>query len=884
MKRCPKCNKQYDDTWEVCLGCSVKLQDTGSIEGVVQKCVDEVKNEINDIRSNMDVLQKRINILERGLTRESLMEKIGQQRSSAAEEIEDMPVQTQGITGKDYSLFKEEKPAPRKQRQNEPKPTYLFKEEKKKVSLSQNFEQMLGEKWFNKLGILAVVIGVVLLVGYSFRFFGAFGKLSIGYAFGLGLLSYGSFVERKENLSNFGKSLIAGGWAINYFTTFAMHHIPDVRLVQSPVIGMFLLIVVSAASIMHIYRYKSQLATSFSYLLMFITLMVTPISLYTVYAGLLVASSLIFFMYRLRWNSFALYGLVMSYLSYMTFLGRSPKVEIEIGHFIAVTAVLAIYWTIFSIAGLLMKDEESTDYFSKKALTFILNSGGASLCGALLISNGFEKYTLNLILIGIVAHLLWTAGTYVFDKRRECLINSTFTIGFCLLYASFRFSGYPLTVAYIIIAQIVLLAGIALKESYWRQLASVLLVVVFAKIVFVDSYIANFMATTAIHPSNILFNLNSRTLLFAGTFIMFLGNYHLYSHIKKKDMLSDNEKQWNILFSYFYPAIFAMGTWLDLPKVLTAPAWAILGVILLQIGISKNDEHKRIQGYILTIGAFSRLFLSNFTLSGAVGIISYRLLTVIPVLCIIYYCQLILKEQKRNNRSTESESMMPIFYTYMVFAGLMFLIRYEMPGVMVAPMWGLVSLGYVIKGVTSKEKYYMNICAIGAIATSVRVIYFNIMQPQYVAGVYLNMAYPILTAGLLYAANLIYTIRPVAGDDNVEDEALKKSIKSTQFVYALAATSAVTVLIIAKTSGVALTTCLAVEGLLLFLSGFIIKEKNWRFFGLLVLLATLGKVFLVDLRQLETIYYILSLIILGGLLLFVSYIYSKYKDRIGKIM
>ena len=55
-------------------------------------------------------------------------------------------------------------------------------------------------------------------------------------------------------------------------------------------------------------------------------------------------------------------------------------------------------------------------------------------------------------------------------------------------------------------------------------------------------------------------------------------------------------------------------------------------------------------------------------------------------------------------------------------------------------------------------------------------------------------------------------------------------------------------------------------------------------FGLIILLATLVKAFLVDLRQLSTIHYILSLIALGLALLFVSYIYTKNRDKIKKLM
>ncbi|MBF0217884.1 MAG: DUF2339 domain-containing protein, partial [Candidatus Omnitrophica bacterium] len=363
MKRCGSCGKTYDDSWKVCLECRVEL--SGGME-----------EDIREIRSAISSLSRRVDILESALKGEKPGEAPAFEKKSCSRPREVFDAAAKP----DFSIFRDNEQAstPHKKEKASIVGSFsLFKEEKgwKKTSISWNIEQMLGEKWFNKLGVFAVVIGVALLIGYSFKYLGPAAKIGIGYAFGLGLLGYGVFIEKKKDLSVFGRSLVAGGWAINYFTTFAMHHIPEVRLVASPVAGMALLVAVSAAAIAHIYRYRSEVATSFSYLLMFITLMITPVSLYTMSASILVAVSLIYFMYKMKWNSFAIYGMIMSYLSYVAFLARSPKVEIQFAHFAVITAYLGIYWLIFVIAGSLMKnDGEENEAISRKDFIFLLNS------------------------------------------------------------------------------------------------------------------------------------------------------------------------------------------------------------------------------------------------------------------------------------------------------------------------------------------------------------------------------------------------------------------------------------------------------------------------------------------------------------------------------
>ena len=45
---------------------------------------------------------------------------------------------------------------------------------------------------------------------------------------------------------------------------------------------------------------------------------------------------------------------------------------------------------------------------------------------------------------------------------------------------------------------------------------------------------------------------------------------------------------------------------------------------------------------------------------------------------------------------------------------------------------------------------------------------------------------------------------------------------------------------------------------------------------------TVAKVFLVDLSRLDAIYRILSFLVLGGVLLLVSFLYTKYRGRISE--
>jgi Predicted membrane protein (DUF2339). len=874
MMICRKCDKQYDDTWKVCFTCNSPLEDVILPSHKVENFQD-ARIEIRHVRAEISRLNERINRIEYGIS-----------------EKENKVNESQVIESK-LKVFEEKRVAKEevKKQPEQPAVKETISEPviQPRKSITGNFEQILGEKWFNKLGILAVVIGVTLLIGYSFQYLGALGKIGMGYAFGVGMLVFGHFIEKREGFSGYGKGLIGGGWAIAYFTTFAMHHIPSVRLVQNPILGMALLLGVSAITVIDIYRYRSQVATAFSYLLIFITLMISPVTTFTLWATIPVALSLIFFMYKMEWLEFSLYGMIMTYFTYMSWFGiaaKNNKAVMTEQVFLVACTFLIIYWTIFVVATLLTKKEKkgslhisSIDLdFGLKDFIHIINASAATLMGCGLLNYGFMRYLQPTLLLACGLYLGVTVITYLMKARSLCVISSTISIIFAAAYLAGRYSGYHLTVAYIILAQIVLFAGIILKESYWRIFSFVSLMAIIGKLLLVDGFTVKNTVLSS--------HLSTRTLLFSFAFLVYLANHFLYAGLKKRKMLIAIEESYPNIISYSYPLIYAMGTWLDLPKVLTGPCWVILGVILLQIGVMKDNRNQRIQGYILCIGAFLRLLMSNMLVTGGISVFSYRVLTSVPVLLILYYCVMLLQDKKTQNILKDSEKKMIFIFPYMVFTIIMCLVWYEVPKDLVAPIWGIIAIAYSLRGVYSKEKHYLSISSIAAISAGARALFVNILQGKYLVGAEGNVIFPIITIGALYLGNVfyIYSKESLKEMEGQGEGKVRAFLHSSRLVYSIVATILLTALLAVKLQGVLLTVSLGLEGMLLFLLGFGIKEKYWRIFGLAILLITLAKAFLIDLRQLSTLYYILCLIGLGLALLFVSYVYTKHKDKIKKLI
>ena len=68
---------------------------------------------------------------------------------------------------------------------------------------------------------------------------------------------------------------IGGGWAVIFFTTWALHHAGKQPLLTSEPIDLILMLIVAAAMVKHTLKYNSQLVTGFAFLLPSLTVTVT---------------------------------------------------------------------------------------------------------------------------------------------------------------------------------------------------------------------------------------------------------------------------------------------------------------------------------------------------------------------------------------------------------------------------------------------------------------------------------------------------------------------------------------------------------------------------------------------------------------------------------
>jgi hypothetical protein len=102
--------------------------------------------------------------------------------------------------------------------------------------------------------------------------------------------------------------------------------------------------------------------------------------------------------------------------------------------------------------------------------------------------------------------------------------------------------------------------------------------------------------------------------------------------------------------------------------------------------------------------------------------------------------------------------------------------------------------------------------------------------------------------------------------------------------HSLLGTGLLTALLFDRVSGGMLTVAWGTQGLVLLAAGFPLRDRVLRLSGMGLLAVCILKLFVDDLRFLDTLPRILSFIVLGAILVAVSWIYTRFRERVERFL
>jgi hypothetical protein len=321
------------------------------------------------------------------------------------------------------------------------------------------------------------------------------------------------------------------------------------------------------------------------------------------------------------------------------------------------------------------------------------------------------------------------------------------------------------------------------------------------------------------------------------------------------------------VFSAFGTLFILVGLWALLPSVAVAPAWAIVAMILLELGIA-IDRRWLIQQSDIAMGAsFVRLYFANFVGLGSTAGISHRLLTVGPAIAAYYY-----------QWSRSKQRVAGRFFLWAAAIACVTLMRFELGRVYTVAGWALFAIGLLLASRRWQVPDFRWQSYLIAVLAFARAWSTNFLAPDSFGGTPVRLLIAAIVIASFFACEIL------TPQDPAERPGIRPWERHARLFYSMLGAVLLTVLLYHEVSGTLLTVAWTLEGLALIAAGFPLRDRILRLSGLTLFLICILKVFFYDLRTLETIYRIVSFIVLGGILVGVSWIYTRFRDRIQRYL
>lgn len=325
-----------------------------------------------------------------------------------------------------------------------------------------SLETKIGLFWLHKIGIASLVFGIVFLITYSIQlcadpFLESVLKLGSGLVASIVLLILGAKMSGKDNQKWFAHGLTAGGWSLAYFTTYAAHYLPDVRVIQSLGVETVLLSLVAAGSLGSALRARSELMAIYSITLASITILMNGLNLFSDVSFLIIAITASILGNLQSWRKLFAYALACCYAgNFFCTLSHT----LSTGDGIIATTFLSLIWLTFTVGiGLSMPVEEK----AKNPLTILAVINAGLFATGLALFNRPELAGFHESIFAGAGIIYLLASRWMHLRNQEQLYVVHSLLGLFLINAakSMHFSGMSLL--FVDVLQIGLLAFVGLK-------------------------------------------------------------------------------------------------------------------------------------------------------------------------------------------------------------------------------------------------------------------------------------------------------------------------------------------------------------------------------------------------------------------------------------
>ncbi|UCF38977.1 MAG: DUF2339 domain-containing protein [Acidobacteriota bacterium] len=370
------------------------------------------------------------------------------------------------------------------------------------VSKGSDWESALGGKWLHKIGVSVLVVGLSFMLAYAFDAFGAFGKIALAYLAALILFFLGSKLEKTRPYRAYAWSLLAGAWATGYFTTYGLHFVGAMRLIDSQWLGLTVLGLYTGAMILYSLRFNSQVVTGLAAFIGYCTVTLSGLEAFSMISILLLSIFLVITGTRLHWHYLPMIGVFCTYCLHIWWELGTGLPGSQLPWWILL--LIISYWMIFLPPTFFPRDPGNKDLEIRVASTA---ANGLGLVATLTVHFHGEHLFYALLFAGAAYAVLSLIASRLGQKCRP-LFQTLVTLASGILFVSIplKLTGDTLTLVWIFEAEMLILLGFRLRDDYFKILGFGGLVIATALATVLDQMPLTLIVVALVHYGNWFFD------------------------------------------------------------------------------------------------------------------------------------------------------------------------------------------------------------------------------------------------------------------------------------------------------------------------------------------------------------------------------------------
>jgi uncharacterized membrane protein len=511
-------------------------------------------------------------------------------------------------------------------------------------------EAKIGQYWLNRVGIVAVLIGVSYFLKYAFEnnWIGPQGRIVIGLLAGIALVLW-SEQFRKNKHEAFSYSLKAVGIGTLYLSlwgAFQVYHL-------IPAATAFLaMTIITATTIAMALSQNAELLAAFSLIGGFSTPLLLStgenheVALFS-YICLLDIAILVIAMIkpwqRLLWGSFT--GTLVLYLAWCSQYYTQDQRNLTVFY-------SAVFFALFAIVPLLYKHEKSAHPDRiPLILTLLPLINATCFFLALYFMYEFELSTLTWCALALAAIYLLIGNVYKQQAQSQNsdvvhLLHISIAVAFLTIAIPAKLHSHWITIGWLVESAALLWVSEKTKTDFLRYLASAALILGIVRLLFFDHVVAK----TLIFNARFLTYLVAIAILAA---IAYYGQQHasieelvfINLAVVSANLLALIALTWDA-YDYFDRQMLLSSGYkpssyydISLARGFTCSAiWLIYGAALMAFGLFERSAFARWQALILIAVTTIKVFMIDVSqLGGSYRIVSFIALgTVLLAISFVY--------------------------------------------------------------------------------------------------------------------------------------------------------------------------------------------------------------------------------------------------------